>query len=271
MSSVDALTAAIAAKGEEIKVIKTLKAPTMKEDLTPLVAELLALKLSYKEVTGEDFGGKPEEKPKAKKAEAQPVVEREGPSKAELNKLARKEKAAAAKAADREAKGETGSHAASSAAPAQAGTDEGDAALAHLYGDAPLIQSACMTDRRFKYIAELNADDRGVSKAGQKVWMRARVANSRAVGKGVFLVLRQNLNTCQAILWQGPQVPKAMVKYAQGVSLESIVDILAEVVAPQEPILSVSLKSYELHVHEIHVVSKAQDLPFLIDDAGRYV
>lgn len=306
MSSAEEITIAIEQKGNEIKAIKAAKPPTLKEDLVPLVAELLALKVSFKSLTGEDFGGKPaEEKPKAAKKE-EVAVEREGPSKAELNKIARKEKAAAAKAAEREAKGgdAAGAAAGGASAPrAEAGTEEGDAALAYLFGDAPLVQSATMTDRRFKYISELNADDRGVSKAGQTVWMRARVANSRAVGKGVFLILRQNLNTCQAILWQGPQVPKAMVKYAQGVSLESIVDILAEVVEPQEPILSVTLKSYELHVREIHIVSKvcppplasilrtyppsltfrpskitsllpllpsqAQDLPFLIDDAGR--
>jgi hypothetical protein len=59
----DDIKAAIEAKGNEIKDLKAAKPPTMKEDLKPLVADLLALKVSYKEVTGLDF-----DPPKAKKA-----------------------------------------------------------------------------------------------------------------------------------------------------------------------------------------------------------
>ena len=52
MSSEEELRAAISAKGDEIRVVKEAKAPTMKEDLAPLINELLALKVSFKEVTG---------------------------------------------------------------------------------------------------------------------------------------------------------------------------------------------------------------------------
>lgn len=267
MSSVEEITGKISVKGEEIKALKAAKPPTLKDDLVPLVAELRALKLSYKELTGEDFGPPPAaEKPKKEKGPAEASKEREGPSKAELNKLARKEKAAAAKAAEKEAKGITAE--VSNAPKAVAGTDEGDAALAYLYGDAALIQSANMTDRRFRSISELSDEKMG-SKVGQEIWIRARVSNSRAVGKGIFLVLRQGLHTCQAIVWQGSEVPKQMVKYAAGLSLETIVDIRALCSVPAEPLLSVSLKTIELQVLECHVVSRAQDLPFLIDDAGR--
>ena len=63
----------ITAKGNEIKAIKDLKAPTMKEDIAPLVQELLALKDAYKELTGEDFGppAKKDAKPKKEKPLAQ--------------------------------------------------------------------------------------------------------------------------------------------------------------------------------------------------------
>jgi WHEP-TRS domain len=65
MSSAEELSKSIIAKGEEIRLIKQAKPPTMKEDLQPLIAELLALKLSFKEVTGEENGvEKKEEKAK---------------------------------------------------------------------------------------------------------------------------------------------------------------------------------------------------------------
>jgi len=264
------ITAKIVAKGNEIKTLKDAKPPTLKEDLLPLVAELQALKLAYKEATGEDYGPPPtSDKPKKEKGPAEAAPQREGPSKAELNKIARKEKAAAAKAAEREAKGIVLGDNAGSGAKVEGSAEGDEQALLHLYGDAPLIQSATMTDRRFREISEMSEEKGGLSKVGQCIWMRGRVSNSRAVGKGIFLILRQGLNTCQAIVWQSASVPKQMVKYAASISLESVVDILCEVTVPQEPLVSVTLKHLELQVKEIHVVSKAQDLPFLIDDAGR--
>ena len=88
MSTEEVITAAINAKGEEIKLLKAAKPETLKDDLVPLIADLLALKLSFKEATGEDFGGpKPEEK---KKKDVQIEKKSDGPSKTELNKLKRK-------------------------------------------------------------------------------------------------------------------------------------------------------------------------------------
>ena len=59
----------------------------MKEDLDPLIKQLLALKVSYKEVTGDDFDPP---KPEKKKGPATQESKREGPSKTELNKMAKK-------------------------------------------------------------------------------------------------------------------------------------------------------------------------------------
>ena len=88
MSTEEEITAAINAKGDDIKTLKAAKPATLKDDLVPLIAELLALKLSFKAITGEDFGGpKPEEK---KKKEVQVEKKSDGPSKTELNKLKRK-------------------------------------------------------------------------------------------------------------------------------------------------------------------------------------
>lgn len=256
---VEQLVASINAKGEEIRAAKAAKAPTMKEDLEPLVKELLALKLQYKTTTGEEFGGPKEEKKKKEPAPEQP--QREGPSKAELNKLKRKENKAAKKA---EAKAETSADGAEAAKAAAAAAGEDDPELAKLYGDAPLVQSKTISDRAFRQIGDLSTAD-----VGQQVWIRARLATSRAVGKGVFVLLRQRTHTVQGVVWQGAQVTKNMIKYAAGISLESIVDVRATVTAPETPVQSATVKLYELSVNEIHVISRAQDLPFQVEDAGR--
>jgi hypothetical protein len=60
-----------------------------------------------------------------------------------------------------------------------------------------------------------------------------------------------------------------MVKYASGISLESVVDLFVSVTVPATPIQSATVKLLELCIHEIHVVSRAMDLPFLVEDAAR--
>jgi nondiscriminating aspartyl-tRNA synthetase len=260
MSTEADIVAAIALKGEQIKVIKAEKLPTLKEDLAPFVAELLALKLLFKEITGKDF-----DPPKVEKVKgpAEPETVREGPSKSELSKLAKKANKEAAKAKDREEKEQAGILPVAAVSKEQTATEE-DLALAHLYGDSPLIRSAVMTDKNYREIPELDAWK------GQKIWLRSRVANSRAVGKGIFLVLRSEIDTIQAVVWESKgTVPKAMVKYVQGISLESIVDIECTVKVAGETVQSCTVKHLELQVSQIHVVSKAQELPFMIDDAGR--
>jgi nondiscriminating aspartyl-tRNA synthetase len=242
--SAEELTTAINAKGEEIRVMKTATPPATKEALEPLIAQLLALKVSFKSVTGEDFGGP---KPDKKKSEAKKP---EGPSKADLKKQQRIEEKAQKKAAELAA--------APPAAP------ESEDPLSHLYGDSPIVQSGVITERLFQRIENLKE-----TVPGQKIWIRARVATSRAVGRGVFILLRQQVHSAQGIIWQGEKVSKAMVKYAASIPLESIVDVEGEVVKQETPIDSATIKYLEVRISQIHIVSRAQDLPFQVEDASR--
>jgi len=121
-----------------------------------------------------------------------------------------------------------------------------------------------MTEKVYHEISDL--DDTLV---GQNVWIRGRVATSRAVSKGIFILMRQTVNSVQSVMFQAEKIPKQMVKYAAGISLESVIDILAEVTVPQEPVQSATVKGLELSIREIHLVSKAQELPFQVEDAGR--
>ena len=40
------------------------------------------------------------------------------------------------------------------------------------------------------------------------MWIRGRLATSRAVGKGIFLLLRQQIDTVQAVMFQGSKVTR---------------------------------------------------------------
>ena len=263
MSTAEELTNLITEKGEEIRKLKTEKPPTLKQDLEPLVAGLLKLKIDYKALTGEDFGGSkpPEEKSKPKDVPKQDEEDK-GPSKSQL---AKEKKKADAKAKKAEAKAATGGN--DSAVPNSSTTSnipDGEDPLANLYGDSPIVMSKTMTEKVFRQINDLNTDF-----IGQSVWLRGRLHTSRAVGKGCFIVIRQQLSTVQAVMFQGTNISKQMVKYANSISVESIIDILAEVTQPDTPINAVSLKNLELQIKEIHVVSKAQALPFGVEDASR--
>ena len=257
MSSKEELVQAIQEKGNHIRSLKVAKPPTLKEDLAVLVAELLALKVSYKNVTGEDYDPpKPEKEPKK---ESQEESKKEGPSKKDLNKEKRKVEKLA-KRAEAKAATQTAESVAARAAPEATDDDH----CSHLYGDTPIIQSTTITDRVFRNVAELPDEQ-----PGSIVWVRARVHNTRAVGKGSFMILRHRIDTVQAVMFQGEKVSKGMVKYSTGLSLESVVDVLAEITVPEVPVQSTTIKNIELNILEIHCISRAEELPFIVDDAGR--
>ena len=254
MSTVEEVTAQILEKGEQIRILKAEKPVTLKTDLEPLISSLLELKISYKKLSGEEY-----DKPKEEKKKVAVVVEREGPSKTELNKLKRKEQRA-----EKRAEGKGTIDEVETVNVSKVVETVNDEENSHLFGDYPIIQSTQMTDKNYRRIEELTAVH-----AGQTIWVRGRVANSRAVGKGIFLVLRQSIDTVQAVIFTGPTISKSFVKYASNISLESIIDIQAVVTIPDVPITSTTQKNIELQVTEIHIVSKSYDLPFLVDDAGR--
>jgi len=260
-----AIESAIVAKGEEIRSLKAIKPapPSLKEDLAPLIQELTQLKLQFKQLAGKEYGAAPAEN---KKKESTPQVQKEseGPSKTELNKLKRKEQKAAKKAEEREVSGVAVPTSTKSVATDLGGED--DSRLSSFYGDSPMVRSEFMTEKVYVQIKQLNESMVG---QGQRVWLRARLATSRAVGKGIFVLLRQTIFTVQGVMFQDENVSKSMVKYAAAISLESVVDVQVSVTVPSTPIQSATVKMLELSIHEIHVVSRAMELPFQVEDAGR--
>ncbi|GJP45857.1 hypothetical protein CLOM_g5200 [Closterium sp. NIES-68] len=150
----------------------------------------------------------------------------------------------------------------------QAAAEEEDP-LAANYGDLPPeeVQSKCVSGRQWARVADLVP-----ARAGEVVLVRGRVHNVRAKGKMGFIVVREGGCTVQCVLAvgaEGAHVSKGMVKYAAGLSRESVVDVTGEVVVPEKPIESTS-QQVELHVRAVHAVSRALPvLPLNIDDAAR--
>ena len=87
----------------------------------------------------------------------------------------------------------------------------------------------------------------------------------------VFLNLRQRTDSVQALLLVTPEkVSKQMVKWAAGVSDESIVLVEGIVKKSPEPIKSASVQDVEVHISKLHLISGIEGrLPFSLEDASR--
>lgn len=148
-------------------------------------------------------------------------------SKAAVSKKAAKKEAAKAEKLRRQQE-------AAAAAAAAAAADEVDP-LAANYGDVPLVelQSKAVSGRTWTPIGQLEAELKD-----QRVLVRGRLHTSRAVSKNMsFVVLREKGYTVQCILSvKADLVSKQMVKFASGLSRESIVDVEGVITVPENPI-----------------------------------
>ena len=72
------------------------------------------------------------------------------------------------------------------------------------------------------------------------------------------------------MLFEGETVSKGMVKYSAKIPKESIIEVVAAVTAPDQPVAGTTQSAVELQIKEIWTVNKsAPILPFQIEDASR--
>jgi aspartyl-tRNA synthetase len=136
--------------------------------------------------------------------------------------------------------------------------------LKDMYGDWPLIQSQGTDDRVFTKISSLSLNPE------VPFWVRARVHNTRIKGQAGFIILREGTTTLQCFITTSAEVSKQMMRYASGVSKESIVDVFGVTKPPEQDIQSSTITTFELIIRRIHVVSRSLAfLPFQLDDANR--
>jgi len=249
----DELTAQIKSLAESIKTAKAEKKP--KEEWDPLLKEMLALKISFKEVTGKDFD--PPKQEKKKKGNDQ---------QASSTKNAEKNAAKAAKKAEKEAKK------LANRLERERREKEKAAKLAGLgqdnFGDSKMVQSHPIKAGEEKTWTKIK--DLTPEKKGQEVLVRGYLHTSRGVGKGVFIVLRSTLYSVQAVCFESEEISKAMVKYIEGLPVESVVDVKGSITVPETPIQSATQKLVELQITSFYCVSKASSvMPFQMEDACR--
>ncbi|KMT15574.1 hypothetical protein BVRB_3g059240 [Beta vulgaris subsp. vulgaris] len=181
---------------------------------------------------------------------------------AELSKKAAKKEAAKQ---EKLRKKQEAAAAAAAAALAEASISD---PLAHNYGDIPLIelQSKAVTGRKWIEVKSLVTDLKD-----QEVLIRGRVQAIRAVSKKMaFVVVREGGYTVQCVLMVAKEkVSEQMVKFANGLSRESVVDIQGFVSVPGESIKGTS-QQVEIQVRKIYCISRAvPTLPINIEDASR--
>ena len=138
------------------------------------------------------------------------------------------------------------------------------------YGVLAFIQSKSDPELRFATkwtkISELSAD-----MEGQSVKLRVRLQRSRIKGKMGFLVMREGFSTLQACMFLTEGVvSEGMIKFAEKIPLESIIDVEGVVKKVNKPIESCTQSLIELEISSIYLVVASQSvLPFQLEDASR--
>jgi aspartyl-tRNA synthetase len=138
------------------------------------------------------------------------------------------------------------------------------------YGVLPFIQSNSDPEKRYSVkwskISELSVDQEG-----QTVKLRVRLQRSRIKGKMGFLVLREQFSTLQGCMFLTEGViSEGMIKFAEKIPLESIIDVEGVIKKVNKPIESCTQSLIELEINKLYLVVASQSvLPFQIEDANR--
>ncbi|KAI5967715.1 DPS1 [Candida margitis] len=139
------------------------------------------------------------------------------------------------------------------------------------YGKLPIINSSSKSNVKRSKIADISA-----SNDGETVTLRARVHKTRQQGATmVFFALRQQTNIIQALLKTNKEtdntaISKQMVKWAGGISLESIVLVEGKVAKVDELVKSATVQDAEIHITKIYTIQETpEQLPLLLEDASR--
>jgi len=256
------VTSQIIALGDKIKQAKAEKKP--KEFWDEFLQSMFALKIQYKELTGQDYGPPPkaDSKKKVKNAEGSAVGGGGGGTEASdknIEKRAKKAAEKAAKALQKERQRDE------RAAREKAKADKLSGVNADNFGDTPLITSAFVTDRKWTPIEELTPQLNST-----KVLIRGFLQTSRSVGKGVFVKIRSTMFTVQGVCFQNDGISQAMIKYISGLPVESIVDVEGVVTIPNDPVDSCTQKMIELQITTFNCVTRSESaMPFQMEDAMR--
>jgi aspartyl-tRNA synthetase len=259
MSSEEELTNKITALAEQVKNAKAAKLP--KEEWDPILQELLATKVEYKNVTGKEYGPPPSSSSSDKKKDEAAIPKQQEAS--EKNK--EKNEAKARAKADKEE--QKRKNQLEREAREKAKADKLAGIGQENFGDLPMIQSAYITEGKYW----TNIGTLSEAHAGTTVTIRGHLQKSVLAGKIAFCLLRSGLYSVQGVAAESVHnVTNPMCKYIAALPAESVVDVTGIIAIPNEPIVSATQKTIEIHIVTFHCVSKVtKALPFVMEDACR--
>ncbi|KAI0766828.1 aspartyl-tRNA synthetase cytoplasmic [Trametes elegans] len=138
------------------------------------------------------------------------------------------------------------------------------------WGDLPLNMSQSRAERKYDQVRDIPN-----KQEGDHVVFRARVHHIRPLGsKIVFLVLRHQYTTVQGVLTEeADKVSQTMVRWAEGISRESIILVEGVIQRPppnQENVHSTSIHEFEVKIAKLFVISApSTTLPYQVEDVSR--
>jgi len=138
------------------------------------------------------------------------------------------------------------------------------------YGMLPFIQSNSDPENRYSVVWS-KISGLSTEQEGQTVKLRVRLQRSRIKGKMGFLVLREQFYTLQGCMFLTEGViSEGMIKFAEKIPLESIVDVEGVIKKVNKPIESCTQSLIELEINKLYLVVASQSiLPFQFEDANR--
>jgi lysyl-tRNA synthetase class II len=139
-----------------------------------------------------------------------------------------------------------------------------------LFGDYQSIASESQIKRDYQEIDKISTSH--TQGQGDPIWLRGRVQSIRVKGNASFLVLRSNASSTIQVTYFKDKTnaieSKKLLKYLEGLTVESIVDVRGKVVSAN--VLSCTQSDVEVNLSQIFVVSRAPSvLPFRLEDAAR--
>eukprot|EP00986_Skeletonema_menzelii_P008933 scaffold3927_cov152-Skeletonema_menzelii.AAC.6 len=220
---------------------------------------MLALKLEYKAKTGQEYGPKKEEK-KPKGDDSQEASEK--------NKEKRAKKAAEKAAKEEKKRKQREERERIQREKLEKLKSAANEDWSHVFGDAPMIQSATKSEEGVNKWTRIETLSKEME--GKKVLVRGFLHTARGVGKGAFVLIRSSLYTVQCVAFESKDIPSDMIKYMNGVPVESIVDVYGTLTVPANPVEGATQSLVEVQVEKFHCVHKATAaMPFQMEDACR--
>lgn len=136
------------------------------------------------------------------------------------------------------------------------------------YGVMPINNYA----GEWKHEARAQLIELKTSDIGREVFFRARVHNIRKMSaKMVFFLFRQQTTTIQGILVKSDHVSEAMVRWAEHLPVETIVEVRAIIQEPKAKegkVLGAFIHNLEVGIIEIKVISQlTEPMPFSVMEA----